>query len=75
MPDCKACGKWFATTNPHEELCCKCENAISRLHGYVARVVRCKDCRKFKSYECPMYFANGHEDFCSYGERKEVADA
>lgn len=34
----------------------------------VVPVVRCKDCRKRKSYECPMYFANGDEDFCSYGE-------
>ncbi len=34
----------------------------------VAPVVRCKYCRKRKSYECPMYFANGDEDFCSYGE-------
>lgn len=34
-------------------------------------VVRCEKCRKFKTYECPMYFANGEDDFCSYGERKE----
>lgn len=34
-------------------------------------VVRCGKCRKFKTYECPMYFANGEDDFCSYGERKE----
>ena len=34
-------------------------------------VVRCEKCRKFKTYECPMYFANGEDDFCSYGEREE----
>ncbi len=33
-------------------------------------VVRCKDCRKFKTYGCRM-IASGYDDFCSYGERKE----
>lgn len=33
-------------------------------------VVRCKDCRKFKTYGCRMV-ASGYDDFCSYGERKE----
>lgn len=36
-------------------------------------VVRCKDCRKFKTYSCRMV-ASGYDDFCSYGERKEGAD-
>lgn len=36
-------------------------------------VVRCKDCRKFKTYACRMV-ASGYDDFCSYGERKEGAD-
>lgn len=35
-------------------------------------VVRCKDCRKFKTYACRMV-ASGYDDFCSYGERKEDA--
>ena len=35
----------------------------------VAPVVRCKDCRKFKTYFCRMV-ASGYNDFCSYGERK-----
>ena len=34
-------------------------------------VVRCRDCRKFKTYDCRMV-ASGYDDFCSYGERKEV---
>lgn len=34
-------------------------------------VVRCKDCRKFKTYSCRMV-ASGYDDFCSYGERKNV---
>ena len=34
-------------------------------------VVRCRDCRKFKTYGCSMV-ASGYDDFCSYGERKEV---
>ncbi len=35
-------------------------------------VVRCKDCRYFKMYKCRMGYSN-HDDFCSYGERKEDA--
>lgn len=38
----------------------------------VAPVVRCKDCRKFKTYACRMV-ASGYDDFCAYGERKEDA--
>ena len=37
-------------------------------------VVRCKDCRKFKTYSCRMA-ASGDDDVCSYGERKDEADA
>lgn len=44
MPACKACGAWFVKVKPHEELCDKCECALYRLSGYVARVTRCKDC-------------------------------
>lgn len=33
-------------------------------------VVRCRDCRKFKTYACRM-LASGYDDFCSYGERKD----
>lgn len=36
-------------------------------------VVRCRECRKFKTYDCRMV-ASGYDDFCSYGERKEGAD-
>ena len=36
-------------------------------------VVRCRDCRKFKTYGCRMV-ASGYDDFCSYGERKGRAD-
>ncbi len=35
-------------------------------------VVRCKDCRYFKMYKCRMGYSN-HDDFCSYGERKDDA--
>lgn len=34
-------------------------------------VVRCQDCRKFKTYKCPMYNAVLHTDFCSRGERRD----
>ena len=40
----------------------------------VAPVVRCKNCRKFKTYACRMV-ASGYDDFCSYGERKDGGDA
>ena len=36
-------------------------------------VVRCRDCRKFKTYGCRMA-ASGYDEFCSYGERKEGAE-
>ena len=36
-------------------------------------VVRCRDCRKFKTYGCRMV-ASGYDDFCSYGEREEGAE-
>lgn len=35
-------------------------------------VVRCEDCKKFKTYKCHMNNACGYDDFCSYGERNEV---
>lgn len=50
MPACKVCGHWFVKIKPHEELCDKCECALYRLSGYVAPVVRCKDCKHFKHY-------------------------
>ena len=40
---------------------------------YAVPVVRCRDCRKFKTYGCRMV-ASGYDDFCSYGERKEGAE-
>lgn len=36
--------------------------------GYEA-VVHCRECRKMKTYECPMHYTNGYDDFCSFGER------
>ena len=37
-------------------------------------VVRCRDCQKFKTYGCRMV-ASGYDDFCSYGERKDIDNA
>jgi hypothetical protein len=81
MPACKACGEWFAKTNPHEELCFKCECALCRLSSYVARVTRCKDCAHYDLGVCLKIYSDGNaqkdswqsrnpDDFCSYGERK-----
>ena len=62
---------------------CECikkrlENAAKRVNTMpaadVAPVVHCKNCRKFKTYACRMV-ASGYDDFCSYGERKDEADA
>lgn len=55
-------------------------NGIETVFEYAAQlptvdaevVVRCRDCRKFKTYACRMV-ASGYDDFCSYGERKEDA--
>lgn len=43
-------------------------------------VVRCKDCKKRNTVNCPMeeqyveypWQATKHDDYCSYGERKEA---
>lgn len=86
MPDCKACGKWFATMEQCE-LCPTCERALERLSNYAAPVVRCRDCKHFREYitvgtVCTKYVkslggrevglrATGKNDFCSYGERKD----
>lgn len=37
-------------------------------------VVRCEECRKFKTYKCEINGCNMHTDFCSYGERKEASE-
>ena len=53
----------------------KFEAAINGiLAADVSPVVRCKDCRKFKTYSCRMV-ASGYDDFCSYGERKDGDNA
>ena len=80
MSKCKACGREFASTNPKDEICYPCKNALKRLNGYAVPVVRCKDCRKFIPFVEP-YNAVGQcrrmkgliqeTDFCSYGERKD----
>lgn len=37
----------------------------------VVEVVRCKDCKMFNTYNCPMGEINTRNDFCSYGERRD----
>ena len=50
---------------------CRFETMLSEAPTITAiPVVRCRDCRKFKTYDCRMV-ASGYDDFCSYGERKE----
>ena len=79
MPACKVCGRWFAKIRDDEELCDKCEVALSRLSGYAVPVVRCKDCKYYDRGECYHPRHDRHlqsicqedDDFCSYGERKE----
>lgn len=82
MPDCKACGKWFATMEQCE-LCPTCERALERLRNYAAPVVRCKDCKysckdgNGRSCEGYWYELSEYDvtvkddDFCSYGEGKD----
>lgn len=50
-----------------EDIIASIENAPA---ADVAPVVRCRECRKMKTYECPMQSC-GYDDFCSYGERRE----
>ena len=81
MDKCKACGREFASTNPKDEICYPCENALKRLNGYAVPVVRCKDCEfcnyhpSSDTYKCcsmrGMYRAVLPEEFCSWGERKD----
>ena len=83
MPDCKACGSWFAAVNKRESLCPICERALARLAGYAAPVVRCKDCKHSckdgTGRTCEGYWYELSEfavsveddDFCSYGEQKD----
>jgi hypothetical protein len=86
MPDCKACGEWFAKTRDDMVLCSKCERALGRLAGYAEVVVRCKNCKHYDLGVCLKIYSNGNvhpeawqsrkpDDFCSYGERKDGADA
>lgn len=69
MPACKVCGEWFAKTNPHEELCLKCECALSRLSGYVAPIVHGRWIRphwKNNNYCCDCSECGGeamHRDY------------
>ena len=84
MPDCKACGSWFAAVNKREPLCPICERALARLAGYAVPVVRCKDCKHkgwvqepchgksvdyCKIWDCTL--RNLEATFCSYGEPKD----
>lgn len=58
---------WFDNAD-RDEIALPIVNAIPTVDAEV--VVRCKDCRKFKTYGCRMV-ASGYDDFCSYGERKD----
>lgn len=73
MPDCKACGMWFAAVGQHD-LCPTCKRALERLNSYAAPVVRCKDCKHEFVGSCIIcgFQKRKPEDFCSYGERKDV---
>ena len=68
--DCENCER-------HEKGCTalycrnRLKNALAEYEDIdAAPVVRCRDCRKMKTYECPMQSC-GYDDFCSYGERRE----
>ena len=81
MDKCKVCGREFASTNPKDEICYPCKNALKRLNGYAVPVVRCKDCKHWdkgsmscnlQPYGSQCEYVNWYEkDFCSYGERKD----
>lgn len=82
MPECKACGMWYAKVG-REELCPLCEQALGRLAGYAAPVVRCKDCKYHHWKQEPCHGRTEHycaigrmtavtrDSFCSCGVRKD----
>lgn len=60
MPDCKACGSWFAAVNKRESLCPICESALARLAGYAAPIV-------YGRWECAYDDSTGETDItCSH---------
>ena len=69
MAECKACGRWFSSSDPKEEICYPCKDAIKRLNGYAVPVVRCGDCAHRHSSE--FCECRPKDAFCSDGERKE----
>lgn len=86
MPACKSCGMWYAKVR-REELCPLCEQALGRLAGYAAPVVRCKDCKYHYRKQEPCHGRTEHfctllnglvgvtrDSFCSYGERGDKGE-
>lgn len=66
--------KYYERAKAVEKVCQAVIDKKVKTPDDVAVVVRCKDCRKFKTYACRMV-ASGYDDFCSYGKRKGGADA
>ena len=58
MPACKVCGEWFTKTEPHRELCIKCEYALCRLSSYVVPVKELMTLRD-ELYEADQITMNG----------------
>ena len=84
MATCKACKSWFGSSAPGD-LCPTCQRALKRLNGYAVPVVRCRECRRYKTvtwYDgepygtfCDEFKINGGPDFyCAYGQRREEGD-
>lgn len=68
MPDCKACGMWFAAVG-QRDLCPTCKRALERLNGYAAPVVHGEWLEK-SSAVCKRYFECSH---CGAHENKHTA--
>nr|DAL72874.1 MAG TPA: zinc-ribbon family protein [Caudoviricetes sp.] len=64
MPDCKACGKWFATMEQCE-LCPTCERALERLRNYAAQVVHGRWIKKWDLYDKGFYISRKEWYTCS----------
>ena len=63
------CG-WYNTVNGKSVCAVRKDELAAIPAADVVPVVRCKDCKTYKTdYMC---FLRKPDDFCSYGERKEV---
>lgn len=77
--NCKGCNSSCEHAGKDREFVCvkgvSCKTVKPKLD--MVAVVRCKDCKYHNNLWCPMIPAfewTEDDDFCSYGERKEILE-